>query len=68
MKIKQNLYLMISIILIFIFPSCNLIASIITPKGEDKEIGEFEDINIFDSSLLPDDNSFITAYSIIDLL
>lgn len=65
MKIKQNLYLMISIILIFIFPSCNLIASIITPKGEDKDIGEFEDINIFDSSLLPDDNSFITAYSII---
>ena len=61
---KKNLYLLFSIILISLFSSCNFITSIFAPEKEDKEIGEFEDINIFDSSLLPVDNSFTTLYSL----
>lgn len=62
MKIKRIIYLLFSITLIFLFPSCN---SIFAPKKKDMGIiGDFEDINIFDGSFLPEDNSFTTDYSI----
>ena len=57
--------LLFSIFLIFFLQSCNFLASIFTPEKEEGEIGEFEDINIFEASLLPDENSFITGYSIV---
>lgn len=57
-------YFSFSIILIFLFSSCELITSLFTPEKEDEEIGEFEDVNIFDRNLLPDDNSFIVSFSI----
>ena len=65
MNNKIVIYLSFSIILIFLFSSCELITSLFTPEKEDEEIGEFEDINIFDRNLLPDWNSFITEFSIV---
>jgi outer membrane protein assembly factor BamB len=58
---KKLFYVLISINLIFFFSSCEFFAQ----EKEDKEIGEFEDINIFDNKLLPDENSFITERSIV---
>ncbi len=58
-------YFSFSIILIFLFSSCEFITSLFTPEKEEEEIGEFEDINIFDRSLLPVRNSFIVGYSIV---
>ncbi len=65
MKKRKKLCLFLSVFLIFFFQSCNFLASIFTPEKEEKEIGEFDDITIFDKSLLPDWNSFITEYSIV---
>ncbi|MBR1638105.1 MAG: PQQ-like beta-propeller repeat protein [Treponema sp.] len=66
MKKQKTLCILLSIILIFLFSSCELIMSFFSPEEDvkDKEIGEFEDVNIFDAELLPDEISFITEYSI----
>lgn len=64
MKKQKVLYLLSLIILFFLFSSCKFIMSIFAPEKEEEEIGEFDDINIFDADLLPDDNSFTTDFSI----
>ena len=64
MKKRNTACLLFSVFLIFFFQSCNFLTSIFTPEKEDKEIGDFDDINIFDADLLPDEISFITEYSI----
>ncbi len=66
MEKQKTLCVLLSIILIFLFSSCELIMSFFSPEEDvkDKEIGEFEDVNIFDAELLPDEISFITEYSI----
>ncbi len=65
MKNRKKACLLFSVFLIFFFQSCNFFASIFTPEKEEKEIGVFDDISIFDANLLPEWNSFITDYSIV---
>lgn len=63
MKNLINLFFLLSLSLFF--TSCEFFTSFFTQEKEDKEIGEFEDINIFDGSLLSEENDFITGRSIV---
>ena len=64
MKKLKITCLLFSIFLLFLFSSCPFFNLFGGQEKEEEEIGEFDDINIFDASLLPDWNSFITRYSI----
>ncbi len=63
MKTNKTLYLVIPVILILLFSSCNFFDFFFTREKEDEEIGKFEDINIFDRIFLPNELTFITEYS-----
>ncbi len=65
MKIKNNLNVLFLVFLPFLFTSCPFFNLFGGQEKEVEEIGEFEDINIFNADLLPDWNSFITEYSIV---
>ena len=64
MKKQNSLYIYFSIILIFIFPSCNFFQTFFKQEKQDVGIGKFEEDIIFDKKLLSTENSFITEYSI----
>ena len=65
MKKRKITCFIFPVFLLFLFSSCPFFNLFDGQEKEEKEIGEFDDINIFDANLLPDWNSFITEYSIV---
>lgn len=54
---KKTVNLLFSIILLFLFSSCEFFQLFGGQEKEEEEIGEFEDITIFDKSLLNEGNT-----------
>ncbi len=65
--LKRKIYLVfLSVTIFFLFTSCDFLLNLFKTENPEYEIGKFEDINIFDKSNLPEENSFVTGYSITE--